>query len=82
MSALPRFRSALRRLFRGKEQTFERTMIYRSAENHARRRGATAESVLTAIARGRSRPLTEQQSLELRLALERDLPGEESADGR
>lgn len=75
MPALPRFRSALRRLFRGKDQAFERTMIYRSAESHARRRGATAETVLTAIARGRSRALTEEQTLDLRLALERDLPG-------
>ncbi len=78
MTQLPRFRSCLRRLFRGKAEAFQRTMLARSAENHARRRGATAESVLAAIVRGRIGALTNEQTLEMRLALERDLPGGET----
>jgi hypothetical protein len=72
---LPRFRSALRRLLGGKPQAFERSMIAVVAERAASRPGATPDTVLEDLARRRSRKLTEQQALELRLALERDMPG-------
>jgi hypothetical protein len=74
---LLRFGSVLRRLYPGKEPrlVLARRAIGRVAEHAAARDGATAESVLARVVLVHHRPFTDEQKLEMRLALERDMPG-------
>jgi len=76
MNQLARFRSVLRRLFPGKEPrtVLQRRALARIAEHRLGRPGATVDTVLERVKRINGRALTEQQLLEMRLALERDLP--------
>jgi hypothetical protein len=76
--ALPRLRSALRRLFPGKDRkdVLSRMAIVRIAEHRASCANATPETVLKRLVYVRSK-LTDHQKAQMRLALERDLPGGE-----
>ena len=74
---LPRLRSTLRRLFPGKEPrtVLQRRALIAIAEGRCRRPGATPQTVLERIQRMCGRPLTDEQVMQMRLALERDIPG-------
>jgi hypothetical protein len=71
---LPRFASVLRRLFPGKDPriVLSRRALCRVAEHRASKPDATPKTVLERLVYVRSK-LTDEQKLQMRLALERDL---------